>query len=70
MPAAIAREKQLKRWRREWKLNLIECEKPDWNGLAIDWGSNLSPPVRTTGWMRKQVQHDGLVPPALEARVL
>jgi putative endonuclease len=32
--AAIAREKQIKRWRREKKVNLIESLNPDWNDLA------------------------------------
>jgi len=31
---AIAREKQLKNWHRQWKINLIEAENPDWNDLA------------------------------------
>lgn len=35
MDAAIAREKQLKRYRREWKRNLIERENPAWNDLAV-----------------------------------
>ncbi|MEM9669940.1 MAG: GIY-YIG nuclease family protein [Pseudomonadota bacterium] len=30
---AIAKEKRLKRWRRRWKLNLIEAENPDWRDL-------------------------------------
>jgi putative endonuclease len=30
---AIAREKLLKKWRREWKLNLIERDNPDWHEL-------------------------------------
>ncbi|WP_066799954.1 GIY-YIG nuclease family protein [Sphingomonas soli] len=34
MDAAIAREKQLKRWHRDWKLNLIERQNPEWNDLA------------------------------------
>lgn len=38
MPTAIAREKQLKRWRREWKLNLIEQDNPGWSDLAIGLG--------------------------------
>ena len=31
--AAIGREKKLKHWRREWKLNLIERDNPDWHDL-------------------------------------
>jgi putative endonuclease len=31
--AAIEREKELKKWRREWKINLIERDNPDWNDL-------------------------------------
>jgi putative endonuclease len=31
--AAIAREKQLKKWNRKWKLRLIERENPGWNDL-------------------------------------
>ena len=30
------REKQLKRWHRDWKINLIESFNPDWNDL---WSS-------------------------------
>ncbi len=38
MEQAIAREKRLKRWRREWKLNLIESDNPDWLDLAVGLG--------------------------------
>lgn len=38
MLAAIAREKQLKNWRREWKLNLIEQDNPRWEDLAASLG--------------------------------
>jgi putative endonuclease len=31
--AAIAREKRLKKYRRSWKINLIEENNPDWNDL-------------------------------------
>ena len=34
---AIAREKQLKRWRREKKVWLIERENPTWNDLCEEW---------------------------------
>ena len=30
----IAREKQLKFWKRDWKIKLIEAENPDWNDLS------------------------------------
>jgi len=30
---AIAREKQLKKWNRDWKVALIEQENPDWSDL-------------------------------------
>ena len=30
---AIAREKELKKWRREWKINLIEETNPEWVDL-------------------------------------
>ncbi len=36
---AIQREKSLKRWRREWKVEMIEKANPDWNEL-----------FRGTGW--------------------
>jgi len=31
---AIAREKQLKRWNRDWKIRLIQENNPDWNDLG------------------------------------
>lgn len=31
--AAIAREKQIKKWRRDWKINLIQKTNPQWNDL-------------------------------------
>ena len=37
--AAIRREKQIKEWRRDWKVNLIERDNPHW----IDLYPSLSP---------------------------
>jgi putative endonuclease len=34
--AAIDREKQIKRWRRAWKLRLIEELNPEWRDLSED----------------------------------
>ena len=37
--AAIAFEKRLKRWRRDWKIALIERDNPDWCDLWPDISS-------------------------------
>lgn len=34
--AAIIREKQIKKWKREWKINLIEEFNPAWRDLYED----------------------------------
>jgi putative endonuclease len=33
MEAAIQYEKQLKKWNRQWKIELIEAMNPEWNDL-------------------------------------
>lgn len=33
MPLAIEREKHIKKWRRDWKVALIENENPAWRDL-------------------------------------
>ena len=35
--SAISREKQLKKWRREKKNQLIEAMNPQWRDLSLDW---------------------------------
>ena len=43
--SALEREKQLKAWKRQWKLELIEKQNPQWNDLynkIIGTGSQLS----------------------------
>ena len=32
---AIAREKELKKWRRDWKIRLIEEMNPEWEDLYL-----------------------------------
>ncbi len=35
--SALLREKQLKKWNRKWKIELIEGFNPEWEDLAKDW---------------------------------
>jgi putative endonuclease len=42
--AAIQREKQLKEWKRDWKMNLIERDNPHWIDLFPGFGSGLKMP--------------------------
>ncbi len=35
--AALNREKQLKRWHRDWKINLIKETNPEFNDLSLEW---------------------------------
>lgn len=37
---AIQREKQIKKWLRKWKLELIEETNPDWKDLFYEIGGN------------------------------
>ena len=34
---AIKREKNMKKWKRQWKIDLIESENPNWEDLSKDW---------------------------------
>ncbi len=38
---AIARETEIKKWRREKKVALLEAEDPRWEDLAWDWGKSV-----------------------------
>ena len=35
--SAIAREKQIKKWNRSWKIELIEKQNPSWIDLSTNW---------------------------------
>jgi putative endonuclease len=49
MEEAIAREKQLRRWHRSWKVNLVEAENPHWADLAIGLGMEPLPHAQLRG---------------------
>jgi len=34
--SAIRREKAIKEWKRQWKIDLIEAANPDWNDLYLN----------------------------------
>jgi len=34
---ATKREKQMKNWNRQWKIDIIEKDNKDWNDLSFDW---------------------------------
>ena len=38
---AIKREKQIKKWNREWKINLINDFNPNWNDLSYFFEINI-----------------------------
>jgi len=38
---AIRREKTIKKWKREWKMNLITEMNPDWNDLSAGWDLSI-----------------------------
>ena len=47
--AAIEREKRIKRWRRDWKISLIEQDNPRWADLypgMLRHGSRIGPAAR------------------------
>ncbi len=43
----INREKQIKSWRREKKITLIEKANPRWQDSAEHWGEEMLPPGRS-----------------------
>lgn len=39
---ALIREKQMKKWNRDWKVKLIEEMNPGWHDLTLNWNYNTS----------------------------
>ena len=38
---ASIRERQFKKWKREWKIKLIEAINPSWMDLSTNWNFNF-----------------------------
>ncbi|PHR71384.1 MAG: excinuclease ABC subunit C [Lutibacter sp.] len=39
---AEKRERQFKKWKRDWKIELIEEMNPSWSDLSINWNLNFN----------------------------
>ena len=50
---AIARETQIKKWRREKKVALVVASNPTWDDLAAGWGQP-APMTRTDSSLRSE----------------
>ena len=50
---AIARETEIKKWRREKKVMLVEASNPTWEDLGADWG-RLSPTEKADSSLRSE----------------
>jgi putative endonuclease len=40
---AISKEKQMKEWRRQWKIKVIFSMNPEWQDLALNWYNGWTP---------------------------
>ena len=38
---AKVREDQLKKWKRDWKIQLIEVQNPSWMDISLNWEFDL-----------------------------
>lgn len=54
---AIARETEIKKWRREKKIVLFEVDNPKWEDLAADWGKAV-PMAKADSSRLKPVRND------------
>ena len=39
---AMTREKRFKKWKRDWKIELIEEMNPSWADLSLNWNLNYN----------------------------
>ena len=37
---AVKREKRIKKWKRDWKIKLIQDVNPQWQDISINWNIN------------------------------
>ena len=51
---ASIRERRLKKWKREWKLNLINEMNPNWIDIALNWNPNVNSVYKTKRFLPTQ----------------
>ncbi|HBU76678.1 MAG TPA: excinuclease ABC subunit C [Muricauda sp.] len=39
---AVKKEKQMKKWKRDWKIGLIEDFNPNWVDISLNWKLNYN----------------------------
>ncbi len=55
---AIVREKRIKKWRRDWKIELIECDNPMWDDLAVSLLGMDALPARAAREATRPAYHE------------
>jgi Predicted endonuclease containing a URI domain len=51
---ASTREKQLKKWKRDWKIKLINDMNPSWMDISLNWGNNVNSVYKTKRFLPSQ----------------
>ena len=51
---AAIREKRLKKWKREWKVRLIEQMNPGWMDISMNWSEDENSAIKTKRFLPTQ----------------
>ena len=51
---ASIREKLVKKWKRDWKLKLINNMNPDWIDITLNWSANVNSAFKTKRFLPTQ----------------
>ena len=51
---ASKREKQMKKWKRAWKNDLIEDMNPSWMDISLNWSYNINSVYKTKRFLPTQ----------------
>ncbi len=62
---AIKKEKQMKKWKREYKINTIEESNPDWDDLFYEIGGTNELLIEMSNQLRNKTEEDSLLEGAM-----